>query len=86
MSATMHIQFNGELADEPQLLADLRARGIDVLSVRASRWVRTDPLSGEEFDAGGRIDVEIRRQAMHDARPIMDAISAFMAESPLVTP
>lgn len=81
----MHIQFNGHLADESQLLEDLRARGWDALSVRASRWVRRDPASGEESDAGGRIDIEIRHQAMPDARPLIEAVAAFMADTPLVT-
>lgn len=85
MSAAMYIQFNGELADEAQLLADLRARGIDALSVRRSRWVRVDPASGEQVDAGGRIDIEIRQRAMPDARPEIEAVAAFMAASPLVT-
>jgi len=84
MSATMYVQFNGDLADESQLLADLRARGIDALSVRRSRWVRIDPVSGEQVDAGGRIDVEIRHRALPDARPEIGAIAAFMAASPLV--
>ena len=82
MSAALHIQFNGQLADESQLLADLRARGIEALSVRASRWVRTDPVSGEESDAGGRIDVEIRYRSLPDSRPVIEAVDRFMAETP----
>jgi hypothetical protein len=85
MSATMYIQFNGQLDDESQLLADLRTRGIDALSVRASRWIRTDAESGEESDAGGRIDVEIRHRAMPEARSVIEAVEAFMADAPLVT-
>jgi hypothetical protein len=81
----MYIQFNGQLADESRLLADLRARGMDALSVRASRWVRTDAASGQELDAGGRIDVEIRHRPMPDARSVIEAVEAFMADTPLVT-
>jgi hypothetical protein len=85
MSATMHIQFNGKLADEAHLLAELRARGIDALSVRASRWIRTHPASGEESDAGGRIDVEIQHRPMPEARPVIEAVERLIDDSPLVT-
>ena len=74
----MFIQFDGEIEDEAQLLSAIRAAGIPARSVRISRWIRTDAFTLEEFDAGGRIDIELPHAPRQTLAPQIDALEVFM--------
>jgi hypothetical protein len=82
----MFIQFNGIILNREALLLELRAAGLEVLSIRSSRWIQTDFVTLEEADAGGRIDVELELAPRHVATPRVAALTAFMAASPHVVP
>ncbi len=78
MSINIFVQFDREVLDTTTLLSDLLAAGIPVLSVSRSRWVRRDPLTLDEFDAGPRLDIEIAYRARPESRAIVQQLQPFM--------
>ena len=58
--------------------------GLFPLSVRLSRWIRTDPETLVESDAGPRIDIELFRQARAIMLPKVQALQAYVDASPYV--
>ena len=84
MTTNIAIQFNADVLDIQALVLALKSMSTDVVGVEVSRWVKVDELTGEETDAGPRLDVEIVHRARPQARPTIEAIAVFMAESPLV--
>jgi hypothetical protein len=79
MSANTFVQFDLDVADAAQLLNDLTAAAIPALSVSRSRWVRRDPLTLGEFDAGPRLDIEIAYRARLESRAIVEQLQVFIA-------
>lgn len=71
---SVFIQFDGEITNMDALLAELKSKGIKVLSIKPSRW-----RDEENNDKGGRIDVEIADDA-GDKNAYKQKISALETE------
>jgi hypothetical protein len=84
MTTNTAIQFNAHVPDLEALALALKSMSPDLVGVEVSRWVKVDELTGEETDAGPRLDVEILHRARPQARPTIEVITVFLAESPLV--
>jgi hypothetical protein len=80
----MFIQFDGDITDLATFEHGLQLVGLFPLSVRLSRWIRTDPETLVESDAGPRIDIELFRQARPFMLPNVQALQAYVDASPYV--
>jgi hypothetical protein len=80
----MFIQFDGLITDLASFEQALHLAGLFPLSVRLSRWIRTDPLTLLESDAGPRIDIELLPQPWPLAALKVQMLQQCVAASPYV--
>jgi hypothetical protein len=85
MSNTIQIQFNASATNLNALILALKALNPNVLDAHPSRWVRVDELTGEETDAGPRLDVEIVYGPRPDVQPVIDLVVSYMTALPHVS-
>ena len=77
----MQIQFDGEISDVDTLKAELESKGHKIVSIKTSRWIGKDLVTGEEVDKGGRIDVEIEDEPAKTVNPKIRAIEKDLQSS-----
>lgn len=81
----MNIQLDGDITDIQTLNDELKAKGLQIISINTSRWIGVDE-QGHPVDRGGRVDIEVSDDhILKDKLPATFEIQIAMIESDKTT-